>query len=106
MMILHFNYYYTLIQMEETLNKLSKELKIPVDEILTTYKAYWKFIRTKIEELPLKENLNEEQFNKLKTNFNIPKIGKLHCTYPKYKTTKLINKKIEDAKHKKSKIDC
>ena len=92
--------------MEETLNRLSRELKIPVDEILNIYKAYWKFIKTNIESLPLKEDLDEETFNKLKTNFNIPKIGKLHCTYPRYKTVKLINKKIEDAKHKKGKTNC
>lgn len=92
--------------MKETLINLSRELQIPVEEILTTYKAYWKFIRNKIEELPLKEDLTEEKFSKLKTNFNIPKIGKLHCTYPRYKTIKLINKKREDAKHKESKIDC
>ena len=29
----------------------------------------------------LKENLNEEDFAKLRTNFNIPSIGKLTCTY-------------------------
>lgn len=93
--------------MKETLIRLSRELDIPPEEILKIYKAYWKFIRTKIEELPLKEELTENEFNKLKTNFNIPKIGKLHCTYQRYKSIKSIKRKIEDDnKHKKSKTDC
>jgi hypothetical protein len=78
-------------------------LKIPRKEILDAYKAYWKFIRNTIEKLPLKEDLDEIEFSKLRTNFNIPKLGKLHCTYPRYKT---LNIKIkENDKHKESKAD-
>jgi uncharacterized protein YktA (UPF0223 family) len=91
--------------MEKTLDKLSRELKLPKEEILDAYKAYWKFIRNKIKELPLKEDLDEEQFSKLRTNFNIPKLGKLHCTYPRYKAMKTLNKRREDAKCKESQID-
>jgi hypothetical protein len=90
--------------MKEILNKLSRKLNLQPEEILDIYKAYWKFIHTTIKTLPLKEDLDEESFNKLKTNFNIPKLGKLHCTYSKYKTIKLINKRI-NAKHKESKTD-
>lgn len=93
--------------MKEALIRLSRELDIPPEEILKIYKAYWKFIRTKIEELPLKEELTEDEFNKLKTNFNIPKIGKLHCTYKRYKTLKQLNKKLENGnKYKENKTDC
>ena len=91
---------------KETLNKLSRKLNIPPEEILSIYKAYWKFIKVTIEKLPLKEDLSEDEFNKLKTNFNIPKIGKLHCTYPRYKTIKLLNKKRKDDKYKESTTDC
>lgn len=91
--------------MKETLNRLSRKLNLSSEEILDIYKAYWRFVRTTIEKLPLKEDLDEEAFSKLKTNFNIPKLGKLHCTYSKYKTTKLINKELENAEYKESKAD-
>ena len=37
-------------------------------------------------------NLSEEEFNKLKTNFNIVSLGKLSCTYDRYKRIKLREK--------------
>lgn len=63
---------------------VAEKLNLPVDTVEKTYKAYWLFIRTKIQELPLSENITEEQFKKLKTNFNIPSLGKLNCTYERY----------------------
>ena len=88
--------------MQKTLNRLSKELNLPTEVIVKAYKAYWKFIHTTISSLPLKEDLDEEAFSKLKTNFNIPNLGKLSCTYPRYKIVKELNKRREDAKHKES----
>lgn len=88
--------------MQETLNKLSRELNIPVEQLVRVYKAYWSFICKTIEALPLKEDLSEEDFSKLKTNFNIANLGKLHCTYGRYKKVKEINKRREDAKHKEN----
>lgn len=90
--------------MRETLNKLSRELNLPIEIISDTYKAYWKFIREKIEELPLKEDLDEETFSKLKTNFNIPNLGKLHCTYNRYKVLKNMNRRRHD-KHQENKTN-
>ena len=63
---------------------VAKELNIPEKIVYKTYKAYWKVIKNRISELPLKEELTEEQFDSIKTNFNIPSLGKLHCTYPRY----------------------
>lgn len=72
----------------EIYKKVSEELNIPEDIVGKVYKAYWKFIRDSISSLPLKEDLSEEDFNKLRTNFNIPHIGKLTCTYDRYKRVK------------------
>lgn len=66
------------------LNKVSDELGLPFEVVKTTYESYWKFIRETIQALPLKEDLSEEEFSKLRTNFNIPSIGKLSCTYKRY----------------------
>lgn len=65
----------------EILKKVSEELNIPLEVVKVAYESYWLFIRKSIIDLPLKEDLSEEDFNKLKTNFNIPSLGKLSCTY-------------------------
>ena len=64
--------------------KIAEELNIPEDVVEVAYKSFFEFIRETISELPLKESLSEEDFNKLRTNFNIPSLGKLNCTYERY----------------------
>ena len=79
---------------------LSKELDIPSEVVDAAYKSFYNFIRETISGLPLKEDLTEEEFNQLKTNFNIPALGKLHCTYERYlgmkEQKKYINKLKEE----------
>ena len=65
----------------DIIGKVSEELNLPKEVIDKTYKAFWLFINQSIQSLPLKEDLNGEDFAKLKTNFNIPSLGKLTCTY-------------------------
>ena len=72
--------------------KVAEEMNIPVEVVELAYKSYWKFIRKTIQELPLKEDLSEEEFAKLKTNFNIVSLGKLSCTYDRYRRVKLREK--------------
>jgi hypothetical protein len=83
--------------MEQTINRLAIQLGLPKNVILKAYKAYWLFIKTTIEGLPLKEPLDEEALYKLRPNFNIPNLGKLSCTYERYKG---IHKRKEIAKKK------
>ena len=68
----------------DIISKVSKELNLPRELVENAYKAYWIFIRDTIEELPLKTELTQKEYNKLKTNINIPSLGKLHCTYNRY----------------------
>lgn len=83
--------------MEAVILELARELDLPPEVISRTYKAYWLFIRETIQGLPLKENLSKEEFSRLRTNFNIPNLGKLCCTYDRYtgmkKKQKLLKKK-------------
>ena len=65
----------------DILNVVSNEVNIPKEVVDKAYKSYWEFIKNTIQSLPLKEDINEEEFCKLRTNFNIPSIGKLSCTY-------------------------
>lgn len=84
--------------MRKILNELSKELNLSIETIESTYKAYWLFIREKIKNLPLKKNMTEEEFESLKTNFNLPSLGKLNCTYERWK-------RLHDYNHKYKKED-
>ena len=91
--------------MQEVIKQLSEELHLPQEVVEKTYGVYWAFIRKTINVLPLKEDLTEEEFSKLRTNFNLPFLGKLSCTYDrwlrvrkslKYKTRKHDTKYKED----------
>lgn len=88
MVILNYCYYLHL-KMLNLYKKAAKDLDIPIKVVEYAYKSYWKFIRDTIQNLPLKEDLSEEDFKKLKTNFNIVSLGKLSCTYDRYKRVKL-----------------
>lgn len=59
---------------------VSKETGLPIHIIENIYESQWEFIYEKISTLDLDE-VNEEEFNKLKTNFNIPALGKLFTSY-------------------------
>ena len=63
------------------------------------YKSYWRAIREHIKSLPLKSNLSDEEFKKLRPNVNIPSIGKLYVTLDRYHRT---NKISDYAKNKKN----
>lgn len=71
-------------ELNDILQEVSKELDIPVEVINEAYLASWRFMRSKISELPLREDLTEEQFAALRTNFNVPFLGKLCVTNKRY----------------------
>ena len=85
----------------DIINKVSQELGIPFEVVNIAYKSYWKFIKQTIQSLPLKDNLNEEEFAKLKTNFNIPSLGKLTCTFDRMMGVKKRFKYIKQIREKK-----
>ena len=64
--------------------KVSEELNLPRELVENTYKAYRIFIRDTIEKLPLKTKLTQSEYMNLRTNINIPSLGKLNCTYNRY----------------------
>ena len=69
---------------EQILQNVADNLNLPIGIVKNTYRAYWQFIRDTIQRLPLKEDLSEEDFKNIKTNFNIPSLGKLYCTRERY----------------------
>lgn len=47
---------------KDLITQISKELSLPYKVVDKVYKSYWRFIRDTIQNLPLKENLTEEDF--------------------------------------------
>jgi hypothetical protein len=68
----------------EAVSKTAKDLGISEKVVDSVYKAYCKLIINKLSTLPLKEDLTEEEFNKLQTNINLPSLGKIYCTWKTY----------------------
>lgn len=86
----------------EIISKVAESLGLPYYFVDRTYKSYWKVIREHIEELPLKEDLSDEEFLQLQPNVNIPSLGKLYVTLDRYhgmkKQKEYIEKNINDKK--------
>lgn len=85
----------------DIIGKVSEELNIPAEVVDAAYKSYWKFIKQTIQSLPLKDDIDEEEFAKLRTNFNIPSLGKLTCTFDRMMGVKKRLKYIKQIREKK-----
>lgn len=85
----------------DIIGKVSQEMNIPLEVVNTAYKSYWKFIKQTIQSLPLKDDISEEEFAKLRTNFNIPSLGKLTCTFDRMMGVKKRFKYIRQIREKK-----
>ena len=64
--------------------QVSKETGIPIETVSLAYRTFWKFIKSTISELPLKE-CTEEQLEDMKCCFYLPYIGKLYCNKDTFK---------------------
>ena len=88
----------------EAIKQVSIELGLPPQVVKEAYESFWTFIRNNIKALPLKEDLSKEEFDKLRTNFNVPSLGKLSCTYDRFigikKRLKYLNKIKDDYNNK------
>ena len=80
----------------DIIDKVSQEMGLLPEVVDTAYKSYWKFIKQTIQSLPLKDNISEEEFAKLRTNFNIPSLGKLTCTFDRMEGVKKRYKYIKE----------
>lgn len=85
----------------EIIRIVAKETGVPKKTVDRAYKSYWKAIREYITSLPLKEDLTDDEFMKLRPNINIPSIGKLHVTLDRYKRMKRMNEKFKNLKKDK-----
>lgn len=90
--------------MKDVYEEVAIKLKLPIEVVKLIYTSYYKFIRKTIKEIPLKETMTEDEFNLYRTNFNIPSLGKLYCTYDRIESLRkkrIILNKIRNDKGKK-----
>lgn len=87
-----------MLKLNSVYKKVALELGLNESDVKEAYNLYWEYFRKSIESLPLKENLNEEDFNSLKTSFNVPSLGKFYCTYDRYLRMKNKLNKVRNAK--------
>lgn len=76
--------------LDEIIVKVAESTGLPKVLVERIYRAYWRSIREYIVSLPLKDDLSDEEFNKLKTSVNIPSIGKLYVSAERYRVLKNI----------------
>ena len=68
--------------------ELAKKYNLTEAEVEAIILSPFAFIREKTKNLDLAKDLTQREFESLKTNFNIPCIGKLHASYFLYKNAK------------------
>lgn len=84
---------------QQILKQIASEQNLPEEVVDKVYKTFWQFIREHITSLPLKKDLSKEDFEDLYTNFNIPSLGKLSCSYDRMINVKKRFKYIKDIKN-------
>jgi len=63
------------------IHKIGLKYHLQDEDIRKIIASPYMFARETITSLDLKDNISEEDFNKLKTNFIFPKIGKFYVKY-------------------------
>lgn len=89
----------------EMVKRVSQDTGINPEIIDRTYKSYWLYIRNSIQNLPLKEDISEAEFLSLRPNFNIPSLGKLACTFDRYRGVKKKFQHIKKIREKNEKVE-
>ena len=85
---------------QKHVDAVAQKLNIPKSVATVAYRNYWMFIKETIGNLPDLSSVSEQEFNQLKVNFNIPRLGKLTTNYGKiYKANKfkeIVNERISN----------
>lgn len=77
------------------LKELSEEYGVSVKELEEIYESQWEFIAETAADIDFDE-IEEEAFGDLKTNFNIPSIGKLYTNFNKVKNVRESSKNAKE----------
>lgn len=90
------------MELKKIITKVAEELNLPFEVVKAAYYSDWEFRRKVIEELPLKEDLSEEEFRELRVNFNLPSLGKIHLTFERYLAVKEKFRYLTEFREKKN----
>ena len=93
-----------MMQYNEIITKVAKDNNIPVDLVYKVYQTYWYIIRNLIQKIPLKDDISEEEFSRLRPNINITRLGKLYVLYPKYMKLKRKYQLIQEKENKDGRL--
>lgn len=86
---------------ELALKEIAKKYDITINEAKEIISGMYTFIREKIVSLEFKDTeYTREEFDKIKTNFNLPCIGKLCASYYQYSRINKLN--IKDGREEDS----
>ena len=77
---------------ELKMREIAEKHNLTFEQVKEMVSSQYSFIREKTKSLDFKEGLTREEFDAMKTNFNIPSIGKLNASFYIYSE---INKKKE-----------
>jgi len=64
--------------------EIAEKHNISIEEVKKIIASPYSFIQNKTKEIIVKNDLSREEFEKLKTNFNIPCLCKLYASYGIY----------------------
>jgi hypothetical protein len=84
--------------LKEIAYKAAVKLNLPPKFVWEIYQSYWMFIRNHISSLNIKDIEKEEDFNTLRTNINVPSLGKFHLDWERIQ-----NKRKEYERYKNNK---
>ncbi len=64
--------------------QVAKDMGITVEEVRYTYMMFIKHLIDIMGEIDLSKDMTEEEFKQLRTNFNIPSVGKIGLPYDRF----------------------
>ena len=73
---------------EQIVSEVAESTGLSQKMVDRIYKSYWRAVRDHITSLPLKTDLTDEEFQKLKVNVNVPSLGKFYVSLNKYRFLK------------------
>jgi len=65
---------------KEKIKELAAKHNLTTEEVEKIVVSPYEFIQEQSKKIQFEDNLTKEEFSKLKTNFNIPSLGKLYAS--------------------------
>lgn len=81
---------------KDLIKKVSSDLNVEYDVVEDVYNKYFSFIKINIEKNNIINIDTEEDLLKIKTNFNLPTLGKIGCSMKKIRAQKNKYNKIQN----------